>query len=87
MQLRSGVWVDALIINGVRRGGEGGSLGHELRLGSGEYVTHIYLRSGDYVDHVEFVTNRGNGISGGIGGGSPARLENVKVLRIGAYLD
>ena len=92
VQFRSGGWVDALIINGTPHGGGGGNPGVALRLASGEYITHVLVRSGDFVDYVEFITNQGNRISGGSSeSGSPHRLENVKVLRLGGrsgdYLD
>jgi len=83
LQLRSGNSVDAIIINGTRRGGEGGSLGDELTLASGEYVTQVVVREGGVVDRLEFTTNRGNTISGGGSGGSETTLRNVKVLKIG----
>nr|7RKI_A Chain A, Griffithsin [Griffithsia sp. Q66D336]7RKI_B Chain B, Griffithsin [Griffithsia sp. Q66D336] len=90
--VRSGSYLDAIIIDGVHHGGYGGNLSPTFTFGSGEYISNMTIRSGDYIDNISFETNMGRrfGPYGGYGG-SANTLSNVKVIQIngsaGDYLD
>ena len=91
LQLRSGDYVDAIVLNGVRHGGQGGQLSGSLQLEPGEFITSVVVRSGVYVDRLVFTTNHGRALIGGGGGGARSTLDNIRVLKIGGrsgvYLD
>ncbi len=55
---RSGERVDAILLNGTRRGGKGGSEGVVLNLQADEYINQMKIwRSGDRIHGVELTTN------------------------------
>ena len=83
VRISGGNFVDALIINGSRHGGSGGSLSEELTLRSGEYINRVAVRHGDFIDRLEFHTNQGRSIGGGGTGGNETVRQNVKVTHIG----
>ena len=91
LSMRTGAYVDAIILNGQRHGGNGGSPTGVLQLGDGEYVNRVVIRHGAFVDRLEFYTNLGQSLHGGGQGGSLSSLNNVRVLKIGGrngrYLD
>lgn len=79
VQLRSGRYIDALIVTyksnrgaqTFHHGGDGGSLSPLLTLLPGQFVTKISGRSGEYVDALTVTITGGNQVGGGGGGGSP----------------
>ena len=87
VSMRTGAWVDALILNGQQHGGNGGQRGDDLRLLHGEYINRAAIGAGVYVDRLEFRTNFGRSISGGrsMAGSTrrPIILNNIRVLSIG----
>ena len=87
VSLRTGAWVDALILNGQQHGGNGGQRGDDLRLLNGEYINRAVIGAGYFVDRLEFHTNFGRSISGGRSMTASTRrpiiLNNIRVLSIG----
>jgi len=82
--LRSGNAIDALILNGQRFGGTGGTITSELELSPDEYIDDVVIRSDHHVDFLEFRTNRGRTLAtGGGSGGRERRRNNIRVLGIG----
>lgn len=80
--LRTGRLVDAIILNGVRRGGTGGSATNTLTLRPGEYINSFEIRSGSVVDFIRFTTNQGRSVGGGGGGGRRVYRDQIKVTGI-----
>ncbi len=90
IQIYSGSYVDAIVINGVKYGGNGGSPSATLNLASDEVIVALDIRSGSYIDYLEFRTSKGNKISGGGDGGTLNSLQGSIVAlggRSGKYLD
>ena len=95
LSMRSGAWIDALILDGHQYGGNGGGRAGDLDLLTSEYISRAVIGAGVYVDQLEFHTNLGRSLSGGEGTSAsskePVSLDNIRVLRIGgrssAYLD
>jgi hypothetical protein len=83
LAIRSGSEVDAIIINGTKHGGGGGSMSTTLIFDSDEYISAITIRSGSRVDNLQFTTNKGRKIGGGGSGGSEHILNNIRVIAIG----
>lgn len=83
LALRTGKVVDAIIINGNKHGGDGGSISTTLIFDSDEYISSITIRSGSLVDNLQFTTNKGRTIGGGGTGGSVNVLNNIRVIAIG----
>lgn len=83
LAIRTGKEVDAIIINGSKHGGDGGSMSTTLIFDADEYISAITLRSGSRVDNLQFTTNKGRTIGGGGGGGSEHVLNNIRVIAIG----
>lgn len=83
LAIRTGEEVDAIIINGKKNGGDGGSLSTTLIFDSDEYISQILIRSGSRVDRLEFTTNKGRKIGGGGNGGSETVLSGIRVVAIG----
>ena len=82
--LRAGNRVDALVLNGVRYGGSGGSNPQEIDLGANDYWCEFQLRSGEAIDYLRFKATNGSEILGGGGGGSNhGPYTGVRILRIG----
>ena len=89
--LRSGSYVDALILNGNTYGGNGGHEGDTIYFDSDEYINSIKIRSGSYIDYIKFSTNKGKSIEGGGSGGGEFEINDIMVTNIsgrsGGYLD
>ena len=68
--IRAGRLVDAVVINGVRYGGGGGSQTHTLTLGHYEYISEVTVRSQRLVDYIKITTNFGRSIEAGGNGGT-----------------
>ena len=84
LSARTGNWVDALIVNGERYGGDGGGSKGVLELQEGEYINRMAIWTGrDYVQRLEFYTNFDQTITGGKKNGSPADLDDIRVVKIG----
>lgn len=90
IQIFSGKYVDAIVINGFKHGGDGGQPSPMLNLVSDEIIVAINVRSGKYIDYLEFRTSKRNVISGGGDGGILNSLQGSVVAlggRSGKYLD
>ena len=90
IQIFSGSLVDAIVINNVKYGGDGGDASAVLNLASDEVIVAMDIRSGEYIDYLEFRTSKGNKISGGGDGGTLNSLQGSIVAlggRSGRYLD
>lgn len=89
--LRTGKYVDAIILNDVRYGGLGGHPSLEIKFEEDEYIESVIVRHGKYIDGLTLKTNRGKIIKGGGNGGTETTLENIRVISIGGrsgkYLD
>ena len=83
VQLRTGKYVDAIVINERKYGGNGGRIGDVLRLRGNEYINRVVVRAGKYVDRIELYTNKGQKLAGGGNGGTSSVLENIRVLKLG----
>lgn len=83
LAIRTGSEVDAIIINGNKHGGDGGSMSTTLVFDTDEYISSVKIRSGSRVDNLTFTTNKGRSIGGGGGGGSEQTLSNIRVIAIG----
>jgi len=82
--LRYGSGVDALVLNGIQHGGNGGSATSQFELDPGDYWTHVVIRSGTNVDYLELGSKNGRVVKGGGGGGNVClNLNDVKVIKIG----
>ncbi|NRP19986.1 hypothetical protein LPJGGPFB_03245 [Ensifer adhaerens] len=81
--LSTGSFVDAIYINGVRNGGQGGIETPRLVLSSDEIITSMEVRSGGYIDYLKFTTNKGRWIAGGGPGGMLKTFENIQLIAIG----
>jgi hypothetical protein len=81
--LRTGEEVDAIIINDIQHGGNGGGDRGTLKFGTDEYISDISLRSGERVDNLQFTTNKGRTLGGGGNGGGPHTLTGIRVIAIG----
>ncbi len=81
--MRSGTYVDALIVNGRQHGGNGGALGNPLQFGPNEYIDTVVIRHGLYIDRLEFRTNTRQVVAGGGQGGKRSVLSNIRLLEIG----
>lgn len=73
--IRSGLNIDAIIINGVPHGGDGGGASPILNLGPGEYISEIYAHAyhardggAEVLRYLKITTNKGNSIEGGTTG-------------------
>ena len=85
LAISSGIRVDALIINGVRHGGPGGSVGEVLEFEADEYINRIEVNSGTVLDRLEITTNKGRQIEGGGTGGSRTNVRGMIVSLGGTY--
>lgn len=81
--VRSGERIDALLLNGSRRGGRGGRERERFTLLNDEYIDYIRVRHGRLIDRLEFRTNLGRVMVHGGGGGRQSELKNIRVLGIG----
>lgn len=80
---RSGGRIDALLLNGIRHGGNGGKEGTTREFQPDEFIESITIRHGARIDAVEIHTNAGNTLSGGGKGGVEEKLTNIRVLGFG----
>jgi hypothetical protein len=80
---RAGRYVDALLLNGARYGGRGGTESVVLDFRSDEYIRRIAIRHGRYVDGIELETSAGRTLRVGGQGGVREELTNVRVLGFG----
>ena len=90
LQLRSGTYVDAIIINGQQHGGNGGTLSKIINFSEDECIVRIEIRSGKYIDNLEITTNKGQCIKGGGNGGNLSEVSGKMIAlagRSGTYLD
>jgi hypothetical protein len=89
--LRTGGYVDAIIINDEQFGGDGGNRTNDESLDRDDYWTEINIRSGGYVDYLRLVSRKGREVGGGGGGGSESKRSDLRVIsisgRTGGYVD
>ncbi|MFK7787828.1 MAG: hypothetical protein AB8B56_22085 [Crocinitomicaceae bacterium] len=70
-----GSTIDAIVINGVRLGGDGGSQiqkddkDYTFFFKENEYIVRLAIQHGDGIDNIDFTTNFGHSFSGGGKGG------------------
>lgn len=98
LQLSSGDYIDAIIVNGVRHGGPGGGLSKILTFASDEYIVSIRYQTGDWTNKLAFTTNKGQTLDGGstnsvsgeisgqiyaIGGWSGKYVDSLEVVGFG----
>jgi predicted lactoylglutathione lyase len=82
--MRTGEYVDALLLNGVQHGGNGGGNPNQFALSGDDYWSEFEVHAGRYVDFVRFKSNSGIEVSGGGGGGNNRVVyKGVRILRIG----
>ncbi len=89
--LRGGALLDAIIINGQKYGGDGGSATSVETLSPGEYWNSIYIRSGSLIDHLKLTSSGGRTLERGGDGGGEASYSNLRIINIsgrcGALVD
>lgn len=76
-------FIDALVLNGVQHGGDGGAIGGEFQLEGDEYIADVTIRHGTLVDGLSFHTNKNRNISRLGDGGTESTLNNIRVLGLG----
>jgi hypothetical protein len=81
--VRSHARIDALLLNGSRRGGAGGTEREILEFHPDEYINYLAIKSGARVDRLEIGTNKGRGFNYGGNGGTAVALRNIRVLGLG----
>jgi len=92
--LRTGAWMDRIIINGQPHGGNGGQAGKVITLQPDEYINAVQVGTNvnnQYVGYFKATTNKGQTLEGGAKGGRVNTLSDVRVLAIsghsGQYVD
>lgn len=89
--LRTGGYVDAIILNGDRFGGEGGGATPVETLDGDDYWCAFELRSGEYVDRLKLTSKKGRTVEGGGDGGSSHALDGLRIIaisgRCGEFVD
>lgn len=80
--LRSGDMVNALIMNGVQHGANGGNSTPELVLGQTEYWADVTVAAGGGIDGLTFKSNLGRVVGGGTPGGSGSSTTSMTGLRV-----
>ncbi len=80
--IRHGVNVDAIVVNGTKHGGSGGTATKTLELAAGEYINKIEVSSSLFVNYLKITTNKGNSIEGGKKDGKTETIGG-EVLAIG----
>lgn len=86
---RSGKRVDALLLNGSRKGGKGGSESVVLELQGDEYIDHMEIWSNKSrgkstrIHGISFRTSRGRSLSAGRESGTKTTLSGVRILGLG----
>jgi hypothetical protein len=71
----AGHYIDKIILNGVEYGGGGGSPTNTIVLDGGDVISKIWIRAGDVIDHIQILTDQGQILRTGGGGGDPYFLE------------
>jgi len=82
--MRTGEYVDALLLNGVQHGGNGGGNPNQFALSGDDYWSEFEVHAGRYVDFVRFKSNSGIEVSGG-GGRSGDDLDHIKIEFVENY--
>jgi hypothetical protein len=88
--IRHGSQVDAIIINGEKFGGDGGSMAGPITLKKDEYIDRMEIRHGGVIDYLLIHTNKNQEIRGGGTGGDFSKIEGIIVAiggRSGARVD
>lgn len=86
---RSGNRVDALVLNGSRKGGKGGSESQVLELQGDEYIEHMEIwdkkhkTKSQRIHKISLRTSRGRTLSAGKASGRKTTLSDVRVLGLG----
>ena len=80
---RSGSRVDALLLNGARKGGGGGREGTVLELQGDEYIDHMEIWQKGTIHGIELRTSRGRRLSHGRKNGRKTTLSDMRVLGLG----
>ena len=95
--LRAGQWIDAIIINGIQHGGDGGSPSDviEIDYDNYDYISRIIIQTGErdgsnVITYLKIITNQGESIEGGISDGESHPIPGKIIAlggRSGRYLD
>ncbi len=91
LRLRTGRYIDAIVLNGARYGGTGGGETDVIHFDNDEYISEVVIRSGAWMDYLSFTTTD-NGkepseVFGGGGGGNEIILKGIRVLGIGGVYE
>ena len=81
--IRTGQYIDALILNGMQHGGSGGSNPSTFQLSPEDYWTEFVLRSGTLVDYISLRSKNGAVLSGGGPSGGQTSLSGLRILGVG----
>lgn len=89
--LRSGDFIDAIIIDGEQFGGSGGGNPTIETLNSDDYWNAYTVRAGGFIDHLKLSSKSGRTVEGGGGGGDESSETDLRVIAIsgrsGEFLD
>jgi len=84
IKLHWGQTLDALILNGVQHGGDGGDHKLGMELADDDYWSEFLVQSGKFVDFLYFKSKSGKEVGGGGNGGRlPDLARNLRIVSIG----
>lgn len=63
--MRGGSFVDAIIIDGMHFGGQGGNPTATLYVDPDDYISTIWISSGNVIDFIKFQTHKGQELQAG----------------------
>ncbi len=88
LSLRTGAWMDRIVIDGLAYGGQGGQAGKVIALQPDEYIDGLQVGAtvdNRFVGYLKVTTNKGQTLEGGVKGGRVKTLSDVRVLAIGGH--
>jgi hypothetical protein len=83
IKLHWGQILDALILNDVQHGGDGGDHKMGLELAADDYWSEFSVNAGKFVDYLQFKSKSGSKVGGGGNGGRAYGSHNVRIVSIG----